>query len=143
MPMYRPVKPIQPKETAMLSSRLIIAAAGFSALSMGMGKAEAAPDAQQGKQVFAQCAGCHSLEAGKNGVGPSLHGLMGRKAGTVAGFNYSPAMKKANVTWDEDSLGKFLSNPQKFVPGNRMMIPGVSNQTQRDNLIAYLLQATK
>lgn len=125
----------------MLSSRLMIAAAGSVALTMGM--AEAAPNAQQGKQVFAQCAGCHSLEAGKNGVGPSLHGLMGRKAGTVAGFNYSPAMKKANVTWDEDSLGKFLSNPQKFVPGNRMMIPGVSNQAQRDNLIAYLQQATK
>jgi len=119
----------------------MIAAAGSVALTMGM--AEAAPNAQQGKQVFAQCAGCHSLEAGKNGVGPSLHGLMGRKAGTVAGFNYSPAMKKANVTWDEDSLGKFLSNPQKFVPGNRMMIPGVSNQAQRDNLIAYLQQATK
>ncbi|HEX5326190.1 MAG TPA: cytochrome c family protein [Acetobacteraceae bacterium] len=127
----------------MLSYRILIAIAGLAAVPSAMVKAQATPNAQQGKSVFVQCMACHSLEAGKNGLGPTLHGLMGRKAGTVTGFSYSPAMKKANITWNEDTLKNFLSNPQKAVPGNKMMTAGMSNQTQLDNLIAYLQQATK
>jgi len=80
-------------------------------------QAQGVGDAQRGAQVFAQCKICHSLEPGKNMLGPSLHGLIGRKAGSVQGFAYSPAMKNSNVTWNDDTLSKYLVDPKAFIPG--------------------------
>ena len=80
--------------------------------------AQGAGDAQRGAQVFTQCKICHSLEAGKNMVGPSLHDLIGRKAGSVPGYAYSPAMKNANVTWSDDTLSKYLSDPNGTMDRN-------------------------
>jgi len=100
-------------------------------------------DAQRGAQVFNQCKICHSLEAGKNMLGPSLHGLIGGKAGSVPGFAYSSAMKNSNVTWNDDTLSKYLSDPKAFIPGDKMAFPGVKDPNKLGDLLAYLNQATR
>ena len=76
-------------------------------------------------------------------VGPSLHGLIGRRAGSVPGFAYSPAMKNANVTWTDDTLSKYLSDPKAFIPGDKMAFAGVKDPSKLRDLLAYLNQATK
>src|ERR1700733_12449734 len=88
-------------------------------LTAGVASVRAA-DIKNGKVVFEKCAACHSLEAGKNDIGPSLAGIWGRKAGTLEDFRYSNAMKQSNVTWDELTLDAFIEDPQAFIPGNRM-----------------------
>ena len=106
-------------------------------------QASAAGDVAQGKKVFNKCKACHSLAAGKKKIGPSLHGLFGRTSGTTAGFNYSKAMKKAAIVWTPETLAQYLTNPKKFVPGNRMPFAGIKKQNERDNIVAYIQQATK
>ena len=106
-------------------------------------QAQGVGDAQRGTQVFTQCKICHSLEAGKNMVGPSLHGLIGRKAGSVPGYTYSPAMKNANVTWNDDTLSKYLVDPKAFVPGDKMVFTGIKDPGKLGDLLAYLNQATR
>ncbi|MGH7095863.1 MAG: c-type cytochrome [Stellaceae bacterium] len=97
----------------------------------------------RGVLVFKRCKVCHTLEAGgTNGVGPNLHGLFGRKAGSVAGFAYSPAMKKSGVVWSDDTLARFLRAPQTFMPGTRMGFPGIKDEADLTALVAYLKQAT-
>jgi cytochrome c len=98
-----------------------------------------AQDAAAGAIVFkTQCAGCHSVDAGKTIVGPSLFGIVGRTAGSVEGFKYSPANKGSGITWDEATLDSYITNPQKVVPKTIMPYPGLKDATQRANLIAYL-----
>lgn len=99
-------------------------------------------DAAKGEKVFAKCKACHALEAGTNKVGPSLAGLFGRKAASVEGFKYSDAMTNSGITWDEAQLFKYLENPKTLVPGTKMAFPGLKNEEDRNNLIAYLKQAT-
>jgi cytochrome c len=96
-----------------------------------------AQDANAGKQVFAQCVACHSTD-GSNGLGPSLKGIVGRKAGTFAGFRYSRAMKNAAVVWDEKTIDAYLANPQAVIPGNVMPFSGLPDAKQRADLVAYL-----
>jgi nitrite reductase (NO-forming) len=91
-----------------------------------------------GRQVYKKCQACHSLEPGKNGVGPSLAGIIGKKAASVDNYNYSPAMKASNLTWDVATLNKYLLDPQKTMPGNKMPFPGLKTETERNALIAYL-----
>jgi cytochrome c len=86
---------------------------------------------------FAACAACHSSD-GTNGVGPSLKGVYGRKAGSAGGFRYSSAMKKAATVWDDKSLDSFLADTQKAIPGNTMPFPGVADAQQRAEIIDYL-----
>lgn len=100
--------------------------------------ASAGGDAAAGRQVFRKCQACHSIEPGKNILGPSLAGLMGRKAGAVDGYNYSPAMKQANITWDPKTLDAYLADPGKTVPGNKMPFPGLKTEHDRADVIAYL-----
>ena len=112
------------------------------------GQAEAAPkaavvaavsgDVAAGKLVFRKCQACHSLEPGKNGLGPSLAGIVGKKASSAPSFNYSPAMKARNLTWDVATLDTYLSDPQKLVPGNTMPFPGLKTENERKAVIAYL-----
>src|ERR1700751_4183174 len=88
--------------------------------------------------VFAGvCLACHSTQPGKNEVGPSLAGIVGSKSASVPGYDFSPAMKDANITWDDANLEKFLANPLGFIPGTRMFI-NLPSDTDRQNAIAYL-----
>jgi cytochrome c len=103
-----------------------------------------AADIDAGKTVFNRCKVCHKLEAGASGsLGPSLHGVFGRKAGTVEGYNYSAAMKESGIVWDDETLEKYLRDPKGFIPGNKMAFPGLRDDTERANLLAYLKQATQ
>jgi cytochrome c len=105
--------------------------------------AASAQSAAEGEKVFKQCKVCHSLEAGKKGVGPSLSGLIARKSGSLEGFAYSPAMQGAGVTWDEANLLKYIADPKGFVAGNKMAFAGVKKEEDLKNVVAYLLEAAK
>ncbi len=97
-----------------------------------------------GAMVFNRCKTCHSLAAGGHSpVGPNLHGLFGRTAGTASGFSFSPAMQKSGVVWNDDTLAKFLRDPQGLIPGNRMGFPGIKDDKELADLLAYLKQATQ
>ena len=122
--------------------KLTILAAVFAALALNAGNASAA-DAAKGKKVYNKCKACHALKAGKNKVGPTLHGLFGRKAATGPNFKYSKAMKTSGVTWDEESLRAYLKKPRKFIKGTRMAFAGIKKKKQMDDLVAYLKEATK
>ena len=100
--------------------------------------APAIGDIATGKLVFRKCQACHSLEPGKNGLGPSLAGVIGKKASGVPNYNYSPAMKGSNLTWDVATLDAYLSDPQKLVPGNKMPFPGLKTENERNAVIAFL-----
>ncbi len=95
-------------------------------------------NAEAGERVFMRCQQCHTLEAGINRTGPSLHGIVGRPAASVTGFNYSPAMTSSGLTWDPDTLFRYLENPRSTVPGSRMIFAGIADPQQRADLIAYL-----
>jgi cytochrome c len=111
----------------------------FAALVVGAASARADGDAEAGKKTFAgKCGVCHSPEAGKNKIGPSLFGVVGRKSATIADFNYSDPMKAANKTWDPATLNEWLTSPKTLVPGTKMIFQGFPSQTDRDNVIAYL-----
>lgn len=99
-------------------------------------------DPAAGQRVFNQCRACHSIDAGgRNGVGPNLHGVIGRKAASIEGFRYSSAMKEKGDqgwTWSEENLHPYLRNPREVVPGTNMSFPGIKNDQQLNDLIAYL-----
>jgi nitrite reductase (NO-forming) len=95
-------------------------------------------DVATGKLVFRKCQACHSLEPGNNGLGPSLAGLIGKKASSVPNYNYSLAMKGSNLIWDVGTLDAYLSDPQKLVPGNKMPFPGLKTENERNAVIAFL-----
>jgi cytochrome c len=84
------------------------------------------------------CGICHTAEAGKNKIGPSLFAVVGRAAGTAPGFNYSDAMKGSGLTWTPENLEKYIADPKGTVPGNKMAYPGIKDATQRQDIIAYL-----
>lgn len=113
---------------------------GFTAVLMlasfvaSVGRAQ---DAEHGKSVFKACAVCHATDHA-NRVGPGLEGIVGREAGTAAGFRYSNAMKNSGIVWDDKRLNAYLESPQKAVPGNKMPYSGLKNATDRADLIAYL-----
>src|SRR5690242_1894875 len=82
--------------------------------------------AQDGDALFRrQCATCHAVQAGQNKIGPSLAGIVGKKAASVPGFQYSDAMKAANITWTDDALAKYLADPKGTVPGGKMVFAGL------------------
>lgn len=100
-----------------------------------------AQDAAAGEKVFAVCKSCHQIgESAKNAVGPVLNGVVGRKAGTVEGYNYSPANKNSGLTWDEATLSEYLKDPKAKVPGTKMVFAGVKDEQKLKDLIAYLKQ---
>jgi cytochrome c len=110
---------------------------------LAAGAARADGDVARGEAKFGDCAACHKLEAGANNVGPSLHGIFARKAGEIADFRYSPAMKRSGISWTPETLDKFISDPQSLVPANRMPYAGMASANDRADLIAYLVKATK
>ena len=103
-----------------------------------------AADVAAGKAIFDRCKICHTTEAnGPSPVGPNLHGVFGRKAGSLPGFNYSAAMKESGVVWDDETLAKYLHDPKTFIPGNHMAFPGLQDGGDIANLLAYLKEATR
>ena len=97
-----------------------------------------AGDATAGEAVYSRCLACHSLEL--NRTGPKHCGVLGRRAGTVPGYDYSPAMKRSKLVWKEKTLDRFLADPLKTVPGTTMTYAGVADPKERADLIAYLEQ---
>lgn len=99
-----------------------------------------AGDPVHGKVVFNRCMVCHTIQPGVNHIGPSLHGVVGRPAGSVAGFNYSTANKKSGIVWTEQKIYDYLKNPQAMVPGTKMMFPGLPSSQDRADVVSYLKQ---
>ena len=124
----------------------VLAAAAAVILSVtSTSRAQTAGDPAAGERIFAsQCRACHQIgETARNLVGPQLNGLFGRRAGTVAGFNYSPAYKTPAVAekiWAEDNFSTYIQDPRTVTPGTRMVFVGLRDGTQIANLTAYLRQ---
>lgn len=117
-----------------------MAVAGALVLCAGA-SAVAAPDVRRGEQLYARCLACHALAYDR--VGPRHCGLFGRLAGSVAGFEYSKAMKNSNLRWDAKTLDRFLASPLDVVPNTTMTYAGVPDAQERADLIAYLQQADR
>lgn len=129
----------------MTEMKIVVAALAIALQSLASlnGAARAEGDPARGEAKFQECAACHKLEAGVNNVGPSLHGVIGRKAGEIADFRYSPAIKRSGITWTPEAINKFITDPQAMVPANRMPYAGLADPAARADLIAYLQKASK
>lgn len=115
---------------------VVVAAAGLYAIGLAH-----AQDVASGEKIFLQCKACHQVgETAKNGVGPVLNGLLGRKAGTIEGFNYSPANKNSGITWDEATFRDYIKDPKAKIPGTKMVFPGLKDPKQIEDILAYLKQ---
>lgn len=95
-------------------------------------------DDKKGRRLFAQCQACHSVNEGRNRVGPSLYNIVGSPAGAVEGFRYSDANATAGIVWTEDALFAFLENPRDYMPGTRMIFNGLPKPQDRADIVAYL-----
>jgi len=117
---------------------LAFAAASLAATSLPA----AAQDAEAGQKVFNQCRACHNIaEGGRNGVGPNLRGIVGRKAGSIEGFRYSANLREkaeAGLVWDEATLRSYIANPKAVLPNGSMSYPGLKNEQQLNDLLAFL-----
>jgi cytochrome c2 len=123
-----------------MNHRILAFAAAGLVLAAAAAPASAA-DVEAGEKVFKKCKACHTIEAGgKNKIGPNLHGVIGREAGSVEDFKYSKAMSEAGFTWDEDRLKEYLADPRAYVKGNKMAFPGLRDEADIDNVIAYIKQ---
>jgi cytochrome c len=111
-------------------------------LMLAPAAARAEGDPEAGKKVFARCMACHVVDKEQNRVGPHLVGVFGREAGHVEGFKYSPAMAGSGIVWSDETLDAYLTDPKGYIPGNRMAFPGLKKEDERENVIAYLKQAT-
>ena len=114
----------------------------FVALLAIAGAGEAsAQDAAAGEKVFGVCKACHQIgETAKNNVGPQLNGIIGRKSGTVPGYNYSAANKDSGITWDEATFREYIKDPKAKIPGTKMIYAGLKDERRIADLIAYLHQ---
>jgi cytochrome c len=124
----------------------ILAAAVAAAALFAASQAYADGDAAAGEKVFKAhlCFGCHRFEAGKNGAGPSLHGVFDRKAGEAPGFAYSDALKNSGIVWNEENLEKWVQGPKEMVAGTKMvLVKPVTDKKDRDDLIAYIKKASQ
>ncbi|MGL4445036.1 MAG: c-type cytochrome [Alsobacter sp.] len=116
----------------------LAAAAVMGILSAGAAQAQ---DAAAGEKVFLKCRACHQTgETAKNAVGPVLNGLIGRKSGTVEGYNYSDANKNSGLTWDEVTFKEYIKNPKAKIPGTKMIFVGLPNDKEIEDVLAYLKQ---
>jgi cytochrome c len=120
--------------------RAAVGALAMSAL-LASSALSATGDPTHGAQIYQRCQLCHSIE--HDLVGPRHLGLFGRKAGSIAGYPYSAAMRNSGIIWSEETLNRFLSGPQAYVPGTRMTFTGLPNEQDRADVIAYLKDATR
>ena len=118
--------------------RLLCLVSGILAFSPAFAHAQ---DVAAGEKAFAPCKACHQIgENAKNAVGPQLNGIIGRKAGSVEGYNYSPANKNSGLTWDEATFADYIKDPKAKVPGTKMLYPGLKDEKKIKDLTAYLKQ---
>ena len=122
------------KVLAPLAAAALLAA-GAPALASG--------DVEAGKKVYNKCKACHDISEGKNKVGPTLKGVMGRAAGAVEGYAYSDAMKASGIVWSEETLAKYLADPKALVADGKMQFPGLKKEDEIENIIAYIAEASK
>jgi cytochrome c len=117
-------------------------AAIFVAVLATIGAGEArAQDAAAGEKVFVVCKACHQIgENAKSAIGPALNGVIGRKAGSVAGYSYSDANKDSGITWDEATFREYIRDPKAKVPGTKMIYPGLKDEQKTNDLVAFLKQ---
>lgn len=129
----------------MLKGSLAIGAVALSLAAAGASYAQEADQVAAGEKVFRRCAACHKVGPdARNGLGPELNGVIGRAAGSVPGFEYSPAMAQAGqdgLVWDEVTLDEYLAAPKRLVPDNAMQFPGLKTEEDRAAVIAYLSAA--
>jgi cytochrome c len=127
---------------AAVGAVIIVSGAGVAANVGNVREALLAGKAHQGRVLFTQvCRSCHSSEPDHHKNGPTLFGVVGRAAGSVQDFDYSDAMRAANVTWTDESLDRYLADTKHFIPGNHMpysFLMGTQNKERRDSVIAYL-----
>lgn len=117
--------------------RVMMAAAALCAAAVPA----VAADPAAGEKAFAVCKACHKVgEGAKNGVGPTLNGVVGRASGSVEGFKYSDSMANSGITWDEANLSEYIKNPKTKIPGNKMAFAGVKDDIKIADIIAYLSQ---
>ena len=106
----------------------------------GAGEASA-QDAAAGEKVFGVCKACHQIgETAKNNVGPQLNGIIGRKSGTVPGYNYTAANKESGITWDEATFREYIKDPKAKIPGTKMIYAGLKDEQRTSDLLAFLKQ---
>ena len=115
----------------------------FFLLGICLVKTTFAQDRARGQKLFEDCRACHALERGQQNVGPDLHGVFGRKAGSLDDFRYSPALKRSGLTWTAQTLDAYVADPQKAVPQNRMPYAGMPEARDRTDLIAYMREIFK
>jgi cytochrome c len=121
--------------------KLIHVLSAAAALAFVSSSAIAAGDPEAGAKVFNKCRACHQVgPTAKNGVGPSLNGIAGRKSGSAEGYNYSDANKNSGLTWNEATFLEYIAGPQKKIPGTKMTFPGLPEEADRNNVWAYLSQ---
>ncbi len=119
--------------------RLAAILAGVLAGQQGLAQTAAAPDSAKGKLVFLECQGCHAAAPGGPVlVGPNLAGVVGRKAGSLAGYQYSAALKASGLVWNDTNLERWLTDPSGLVPGTKMAFAGIDSAVLRADVIAYL-----
>jgi len=113
----------------------------LAALTVVLPALAQAQNADDGKAIFNKCRACHQIGPGaKNLVGPELNGLIGRKAGSVQGFNYSEANKNSGITWDEATFREYIKNPKAKIPNTKMVFPGLQDEKDISDLLAFLEQ---
>lgn len=142
-------------KNTLFSMNTLFSAGAACLIALGATNANADGDAIKGAKVFKKCKVCHSFEPGKNGQGPSLHGMFGRAAGTAEGFKFSKAMKESGIVWNDETLDAYIENPKVNIPKNKMAFPGIKARKnasdakkakkakQRADLIAYLKENAK
>lgn len=124
-----------------LARTLSTALAAALAISISSGVALAEEDAKlikKGKKVYNKCKTCHIIDEEKNKIGPHLVGIIGRAAGAVEGFKYSDAMKNSGVVWNDEEILAYLEKPKEYIPGNKMVFPGLKKESHRLAVLAYI-----
>jgi cytochrome c len=119
--------------------RIAVASLAVCLSMFAAGSVRAEGDAAQGEKLFRQCKSCHATEAGKNRVGPSLFGVVGRKAGSAEEFKgYSEGLKAAGFSWDDAKLDAYLTNPKAVIADSKMAFAGIAEAADREHVVAYL-----
>ncbi|MGN6312041.1 MAG: copper-containing nitrite reductase [Xanthobacteraceae bacterium] len=138
-----PAAPASPHVHGHDMSKMAQAPAAKPATAAKVAATAVEGDVAHGRQVFKKCQACHSMQPGKNLLGPSLAGIIGTKAGEVANYSFSTAMKQSGITWTPEKLDAYLQDPQKVVPGNKMPFPGLKTDSDRTDVIAFLASSAE